>query len=388
MGQPRGWWVLGVGGLVLGLGCGGFGTKLEAPPNLAMYSNPQVELVVGTPMAADVPLGGTKPMLGGPVPLTAASYSVFPSLPLGLGLDGSNGVISGTPAAPSAAQGYLVTASNGSGSATAWLQITVFAKGAPYDLGFATSEVAGITGTALAPDPIRMAGASSALFSISPALPPGLLLDPVTGTLSGTPLMASARSSYQVTAANAFGSATTPLWLSVVDPTVPAFPGQVAMALVVGTPAWPFRFPVTALPAVQAFALSPDLPAGLHLDPQTGVLSGTPSAPAPVATYRLSATNAAGTSTLSFRLSINPAGWPLIGSFTASPADLRTGQSALLEWGVANAWQVAINGLAIDTSVYDCSYTITPLPGTTTYTLSASNDRGTATAEVVVTVEP
>ena len=388
MGQSRGWWVLGVLLLFLALACGGFGTKLDAPPNLAMYSNGLVELVVGTPMLPDVPMGGSKPMLGGPEPLTAAAYSIFPPLPPGLGLDGSSGVISGTPTAPSSPAGYTVTASNGSGHATAWLQITVFAKGAPYDLWFAASEVTGVAGTPLQPDPIRMSGASSANFSISPALPAGLLLDPDTGTLSGTPQAASAPSRYLVIAVNAFGSATTPLTLTVVAPTVPVYTSNVAMALVVGTPLWPFQFQVKALPQVQAFAVSPDLPPGLVLDSLKGTLSGTPTAPAPVATYVLSATNAVGTTELPFTLSINPTGWPLINGFTASPPNVRAGQSALLEWGVANAWQLAINGLAIDTSIYDGSYVITPLSGTTTYTLSASNSLGTATAQVAVTVLP
>ncbi len=388
MGQSRAWWVLGILLLVPGLACGGFGSKLDAPPNLAMYSNPQVELVVGTAMLPDLPMGGSKPMLGGPEPLTAAAYSIFPPLPPGLSLDGSSGVISGTPTAPSSPAGYTVTASNGSGHATAWLQITVFAKGAPYDLWYTTPEITGVAGTALQPDPIRMSGASAASFSISPALPAGLELDPDTGTLSGTPQAASAPSRYLVTALNAFGSATTTLTLGVVAPTAPVYTASVAMALVVGTPLWPYQFKVAALPQVQAFAVHPDLPPGLVLDPLRGTLSGTPSAAAPVATYVLAATNAVGTAELPFTLSVNPAGWPLINAFTASPSNLRAGQNALLEWGVANAWQLAINGLAIDTSIYDGSYVITPLSGTTTYTLSASNTLGTATAQVAVTVLP
>jgi sugar lactone lactonase YvrE len=46
-------------------------------------------------------------------------------------------------------------------------------------------------------------------FTISPALPPGLSIDPATGIISGTPLEASAATSYTVTATNTSGASST-----------------------------------------------------------------------------------------------------------------------------------------------------------------------------------
>jgi hypothetical protein len=53
---------------------------------------------------------------------TAISYSINPTLPAGLSLDVTGGVISGTPTAPTAQATYTVTATNGTGSTTfAWV---------------------------------------------------------------------------------------------------------------------------------------------------------------------------------------------------------------------------------------------------------------------------
>ncbi|WP_152547382.1 rhamnogalacturonan lyase family protein, partial [Flavobacterium seoulense] len=54
-----------------------------------------------------------------------ASYSVSPSLPAGLGLNTTTGVISGTPRSVSAANEYTITATNIAGSTTANITITV-----------------------------------------------------------------------------------------------------------------------------------------------------------------------------------------------------------------------------------------------------------------------
>jgi glucose/arabinose dehydrogenase len=53
------------------------------------------------------------------------SYSIAPSLPVGLSLDGATGVISGTPSATQAATPYTITARNDAGATTAAVTITV-----------------------------------------------------------------------------------------------------------------------------------------------------------------------------------------------------------------------------------------------------------------------
>lgn len=53
-------------------------------------------------------------------------------------------------------------------------------------------------------------------YSVSPALPDGLLLNPVTGEISGTPTQVSPRNDYTVTATNEFGSDSFVVSIEVV----------------------------------------------------------------------------------------------------------------------------------------------------------------------------
>ena len=90
-------------------------TATQAPSSLAYPDNPAV-CTKGIAIPNDAPTNS-----GGKV----TSYSVSPSLPAGLSLNASTGVISGTPTTLSAVASYTVTASNSSGSTTASLSITV-----------------------------------------------------------------------------------------------------------------------------------------------------------------------------------------------------------------------------------------------------------------------
>jgi hypothetical protein len=69
--------------------------------------------------------------------------------------------------------------------------------------------------------PYTTGGAATA-FRVDPPLPPGLSLDPATGTLAGTPAAAKAAAPYQITASNAAGSFAKTLTVTVNDPA----PGQ------------------------------------------------------------------------------------------------------------------------------------------------------------------
>jgi len=95
------------------------------PPSGLSYSPSSASGTVGTA------IGSLTPTVTG----TVTSYSVNPALPLGLSLDESSGVISGTPSAVASTADYTVTATNGTGSTTAIVTIEVAA--APVGSTFA-----------------------------------------------------------------------------------------------------------------------------------------------------------------------------------------------------------------------------------------------------------
>ncbi|MEY3235640.1 MAG: hypothetical protein RL230_2911 [Pseudomonadota bacterium] len=77
---------------------------------------------------------------------------------------------------------------------------------------------------------------------------------------------------------------------------------------------------------------------------------------------------------------------PSISSFSASPNSIRSGQSAVLTWSVKDATNVSIDN-GIGTVLTQTSVTVNPLI-TTTYTLTASNARGSVLAATTLTVSP
>jgi hypothetical protein len=64
-------------------------------------------------------------------------------------------------------------------------------------------------------NPSAPVGSGATTWSISPALPPGLALDPGTGVLSGQPTAPSPTTPYTVTANNGTNSSSTFLWITV-----------------------------------------------------------------------------------------------------------------------------------------------------------------------------
>ena len=104
--------------LLLLCGCGGSNTKAvsTAAPSALSYAAGTAVYTMGMPITANDPSSS-----GGAV----ASYRVSPTLPAGLSLSTTTGVVSGTPTAVTASASYTVTATNAGGSATATLSISV-----------------------------------------------------------------------------------------------------------------------------------------------------------------------------------------------------------------------------------------------------------------------
>jgi hypothetical protein len=144
-----------------------------------------------------------------------SGYTVSPALPAGLSLNSSTGVISGTPTAVTPMTSYTMIASNASGSAAATIVITVndippqISYGAATNFTFPTQ-----TPVHLAP---ANTGGAVVAWTISPALPPGLVFGATDGTITGTPSAAGVAATYTVTAQNSGGTATVSLLLGVAD---------------------------------------------------------------------------------------------------------------------------------------------------------------------------
>lgn len=141
------------------------------------------------------------------------SYSVNPTLPAGLTLSSTTGVLSGTPTVISAATSYTVTAMNTGGSTTANISITVndlspsLSYSSPY-----YAYTAGVAAQTITP---QVGGGPVVAWSVTPPLPAGLTLSATDGSISGTPTAAAATANYTVTASNSGGPTSTTLAIAI-----------------------------------------------------------------------------------------------------------------------------------------------------------------------------
>ena len=285
----------GTGGGAVGGGAGGGGAAV--PPTALSYSlNPAV-YVKGAAIAANTPSSA-----GGPV----LSYAVVPSLPGGLTLDPTTGVISGTPTVVAIAANYAVTATNSGGSTTASLSIAVNDV-PPTNLTYAFNPVSYERGVAITPNTPMNSGGAAISYAISPALPSGLNIDVATGVISGTPTALIATTGYAIVATNSGGSTTASLSITVRE----SAPANLSYAL---NPASYTRgvaiapnTPSNTGGAVASYSVTPALPAGLTINSSTGVITGTPSVLAASAAWVVTATNAGGSTTATLSLTVTDA---------------------------------------------------------------------------------
>ena len=141
-----------------------------------------------------------------------------------------------------------------------------------------------------------------------------------------------------------------------------------------------------------AWSSTPTLPAGLSLDPLSGVISGTPTVSAATATYTITASNQNGSTNKAISITIPAPGVPAL-TYTGSPYSLTATRSAGII-APANASDTVTScsfspalsaGLSFNNR---CVITGTPTASKTStdYTVTATNVAGSSTAHVFITV--
>ena len=234
-----------------------------------------------------------------------ATYSIEPKPPTGMIFDEARGTLGGTSKMAAAEVSYAVTASNTHGKATATFTLTIHAAGLPpASLSYALHPANYTVGLPIIPNRPMHSGGAPASYAVSSPLPPGLVMDPLTGVVTGTPTTVSAASTFKVTATNEHGETSTEVLIAIND--IPpsslsySFPSVVYSKGKASTP----NTPKVAGGKVTSFSVQPNLPEGLVLDPATGVISGTPTMLIGISEFTVTASNSGGTARTSLNISV------------------------------------------------------------------------------------
>jgi Glycoside hydrolase family 44 len=125
--------------------------------------------------------------------------------------------------------------------------------------------------------------------------------------------------------------------------------------------------------------------ASLAIDQGVGAVTGTSTAvqPAATTTYKLTATNAIGSTSKSVTVTVIPPP-PAISAFTATPPTIAGGATSTLAWSVSGATSLAIDQAVGD--VTSATSTVVQPAKTTTYMLTATNASWILSTYVTVTV--
>jgi Putative Ig domain len=348
---------------------------VNPPPPLTITTSSLSAGVMGTAYSQTLQASGGIP--GYKWGITAGS------LPQGLSLNGSTGVISGTPSGTfTSASNFTVqvTDSETPTAATKTANLNISISAPPLSVT-TTSLPGGTQGSAYSQTLQAAGGVSPYTWTItSGSLPPGLSLGASSGTITGTPTtLGTSNFTIQVSDSETPTAQTATANLSITINRAPLVVTTTSSQLPTGVVSSPY--PSTTLQATGGTppytwsVTSGSLPAGLSLNTSSGAISGTPTA--------------SGTSNFTVQVKDNAGRTATAGLSITVNAALAIAATSLPGGTVGTAYGTNVNATG-GVQPYTWSITSGSLPSGLSLNASSGNisgtPTGTGTASFTVTV--
>ena len=324
----------------------------------------------------------------------AISYALTGAPPTGITLNASTGVLTGS-ATVTGFGFFTVTATRG--GCTSSITYNYWICNPTITIAPATLPTIPVVGVAYLHQPSVGYSSGSNVWSVSPALPAGLTIDISTGLISGMPTSVTASNSYVITVTNTTGgfrvcSTTRTYTFAVNCPTASITPATIPNATL--NTAYSQQLTQTGVTGAVAWLVSPALPAGLTIDMNTGLISGTATATTTTANYVVAATNGTCGTTRTYAFAVNAVPCPTI---IISPPSLldpiinvpysqqltQTGLTAPVTWSVAPAFPP---GITLGASTGLISGTATALRPNASYIVTVASGTCNADANFIFAV--
>ena len=301
------------------------------------------------------------------------TWSVTGTLPAGLSLNASTGVISGTPTAFGTSTFTMKVTDSAPTPMTSTQSLSIIINNPPLTIT-TTSLPNDLVGTAYSASLAAAGGASPYTWSVTVGtLPAGLTLNASTGAITGNPTTAGT-SNFTVTVTDS----TTPTAQTQTKALSITIYGVLAITTTslpngaVGT-GYSQTLAVTGGASPYTWSVAGSLPAGLSLNTSTGVISGMPSATGTsnfTVTVTDSTTPTAQTQSQSLSITINGASGGTLSITTTS-----------LPSGVVSTDYIGTVGVSGGVQPYTWSVTVGTLPAGLSLDTSTGVISGTPTAQ-------